>query len=184
MRGDCRTVTSAPPSTGYRVPGNDGHIMYVWVDALQITSPVCLIQAAKIGHWPASLSSARHCAFHAAHWPAFDVRRIDAAADLLARFLLTRGDVEVGHTDRSFHHGDTTVSTNSVISSAHVGQVATTVTRRSSIASTPIWRMTLKFRAKWPSMTVFAEAAGAVGALPNGQTILAPDAMIAPRANT
>ena len=101
---------------GIRVPGNDGHIMYVWVDAL--TNYITGVGFPDTGsekfkrYWPAIAARHRqgHCALPRGLLAGlFDVGRDRrAAADLLARISVQprRKNVEVGRQcDRSLHAG-------------------------------------------------------------------------------
>ena len=84
---------------GVRVPGSDGHVMYVWVDALTnyLTGAGYPDQPARLAKWwPADLHLIGKdiVRFHAVYWPAF---LMSAGLALPARvfghgFLLHRGE--------------------------------------------------------------------------------------------
>ncbi len=138
---------------GIRVPGNDKHIMYVWVDALTnyitgVGFPDTESEKFK-RYWPAALHVIGKdiVRFHAVYWPAFlmSAGHRGAAAHLLARLPVQprREDVEVGRQrDRPVHAWPTpTASIRCAISSCarcRSGRTAITATRRSSTASMPI----------------------------------------------
>jgi methionyl-tRNA synthetase len=63
-------------SWGVPVPGNDKHVMYVWLDALMNYLTACGYpdeSAARYGYWPANLHlvGKEIIRFHAVYWPAF-----------------------------------------------------------------------------------------------------------------
>ena len=60
---------------GVPVPGDERHVMYVWVDALTnyVTATGLLGEGARAGYWPANLHVIGKdiVRFHAVYWPAF-----------------------------------------------------------------------------------------------------------------
>ena len=83
---------------GIKVPGNDGHVMYVWVDAL--TNYITAAgfpdsDAPRWGQWPAMHIIGKDIVrFHAVYWPAF---LMSAGIDLPKRifahgFVLNKGE--------------------------------------------------------------------------------------------
>ena len=103
---------------GIRVPGNDGHIMYVWVDAL--TNYITGVGFPDTGsekfkrYWPASLHVIGKdiVRFHAVYWPAFLMSAgIDVPQRIFSHgFLFNRGEKmskSVGNVIDPFTMADT-----------------------------------------------------------------------------
>ena len=97
---------------GVRVPGSDGHVMYVWVDAL--TNYITGVgfpdtQSDKFkSYWPADLHVIGKdiVRFHAVYWPAFLMSAdVEVPLHIFAHgFLFNRGEKmskSVGNVDRS-----------------------------------------------------------------------------------
>jgi len=136
---------------GIRVPGSDGHIMYVWVDALTnyitgVGFPDTDSEKFK-RYWPASLHVIGKdiVRFHAVYWPAFLMSAGIAVPQRIFShgFLFNRGEKmskSVGNVIDPF----TMAWTSSAIFSCArfpSARTATTATKQSSTESMPIWRM-------------------------------------------
>ena len=137
---------------GIRVPGDDKHIMYVWVDAL--TNYITGVgfpddQSEKFKrYWPAALHVIGKdiVRFHAVYWPAFLMSAGIAVPQRIFShgFLFNRGEKmskSVGNVVDPSRWPTPMASIRCAISSCarcRSGRTAITATRRSSTASMPI----------------------------------------------